>query len=697
MKKKLLAVVLSVVMLAALMVPMFAISAAATPTAKIGLSNIRKTTRIGVDGNPSDVIAIDINISDNTGYFFVGIYQLVSDNSLAPYSSKSGRNEVKGFDNGTFKSGDVGLAYTVTPNPAEITETGKTGFKVVMDSTVGTMGIDTTSGYLGTAYFVAPTEPGTYTFRLLGLDVADDGYIDDNTQPVPRTYNITVDPATATYKIESTCAHPGEKKDTVNSVAAKCGVGGTDIFVCTECGEELRRVPTDALEHEWDNGTTATNVPCGSTADIHYECTRDGCDETKDVTGAVVNHDWKLDEAASTPAKCGVAGENVFVCQNANCPLQTKTEPVAALEHNWDEGTPVGNVACGETADVIYHCQNANCPNPERTETGAVVEHNFVRDPAHDVAAKCGVPGSEAYKCDRANCPGGEGSTKTVPTAALQHNWVKDEAASTPAKCGVAGEDVFVCQHANCPVGTKAEPTKALEHDWVYSEELSEEPKCGVAGKDVYVCGNANCPVGTKETPIDALEHDYDYDYYDDMTVTKAPTADEVGKATIPCFHGCGATKEVDLDKLTNKVGDNESYISSKDAILPEDVNISINKGDEKDGKVEVEFTFDSNIVDNLEGDVEYVLDLKEAKKDYTNFKAYKVNADGTRTLVSEIKGDQLIISANLKDTLVLTYEEIEDVKSPVTGDSMNVTVFAVIALLAVAGLAVIGKKRFAL
>lgn len=613
MKKKLLAVVLSVVMLVALMVPMFAISAAATPTAKIGLSNIRKTTRIGVDGNPSDVIAIDINISENTGYFFVGIYQLVSDNSLTPYSSKSGRNEVKGFDNGTFASSDAGLAYTVTPNPAEITDTGKTGFKVVMDSTVGTIGIDTESGYLGTAYFVAPTEPGTYTFRLLGLDVADDGYIDDNTQPVPRAYNITVDPATVTYTVESTCAHPGEEKDTVNSVAAKCGVGGTDIFICTECGEELRR--------------------------------------------------------ADTPA----------------------------LEHDWDEGTPVGNVACGETADVIYHCQNANCPNPEKTETGAVVEHNFVRDPAHDVAAKCGVPGSEAYKCDRANCPGGEGSTKTEPTAALQHNWVKDEAASTAPICGTAGEDVFNCTQPGCPVGTKREPVDALEHDWKYSEELSEEPKCGVPGKEVYVCQNANCPVGTEEHPIDALEHDFDYDYYDKMTVTKAPTADEVGKATVPCRHGCGATKEVDLDKLANKIGDDDNYISSKDAILPEDIDISINKGDEKDGKVEVEFTFDSNIVDNLEGDIDYVLDLSEVKKAYTNFKAYKVNADGTRTLVSEIKGDQLIISANLKDTLVLTYEEIEDVKSPVTGDSMNVTVFAVIALLAVAGLAVIGKKRFAL
>lgn len=696
MKKKLLAVVLSVVMLVALMVPMFAISADG-PAATIYLGTPVILEGRDYDGDEvaeaAKLLGIPVMISNNNDEFFTAIYQVLSENGLKPYFASFGEGddyyEDMGYDDGDFtkKIGAkwVALNTTISHKP---NGTDKKGFQVVQDSNGGTRGISAESGTLITVYFEMPTTPGTYTFTLVWLS---------GTNNVPVDYTMAVNPATATYKIESTCAHPGEEKDTVNSVAAKCGVGGTDIFVCTECGETLRTVPTAALEHEWDNGTTAANVPCGSTADIHYECTRDGCDETKDVTGAVVNHDWKLDEAASTPAKCGVAGENVFVCQNANCPLQTKTEPVTALEHNWDEGTPVGNVACGQTADVIYHCQNANCPNPERTETGAVVEHNFVRDEANDVAAKCGVPGSEAYKCDRANCPGGEGSTKTVPTAALQHNWVKNEAASTPAKCGVAGEDVFVCQHANCPVGTKAEPTKALEHDWEYSDTLSEEPKCGVPGKDVYVCGNANCPVGTKETPIDALEHDYDYDYYDDMTVTKAPTADEVGKATVPCLHGCGTTKEVDLDKLTNKVGNDDSYISSKDAILPEDVDISINKGDEKDGKVEVEFTFDSNIVDNLEGDVEYVLDLKEAKKDYTNFKAYKVNADGTRTLISEIKGDQLIISANLKDTLVLTYEEIEDVKSPVTGDSMNVTVFAVIALLAVAGLAVIGKKRFAL
>ena len=692
MKKKLLAVVLSVVMIVALLVPMLAISAdGPAATIYLGTPVILEGRDYDEDGvaEAAKLLGIPVMISNNNDEFYTAIYQVLSENGLKPHFASFGEGddyyEDMGYDDGDFtkKIGAkwVALNNTISHNP---NDTDKKGFQVVQDSNGGTRGISAESGTLITVYFEMPTTPGTYTFTLVWLS---------GTNNVPVDYTMAVNPATVTYKIDGTCAHPGEEKDTVNSVAAKCGVGGTDVFVCTECGEVLRTVPTAALEHAWDNGTTAANVPCGSTADIHYECTREGCNETKDVTGAVVDHDWKLDEAASTPAKCGVAGEKVYVCQNANCPVQTKTEPVDALEHIWDNGTVNSNAVCGQTADIHYECTREGC-NGYKDVTGAVVEHNYVHAPALDTPAKCGVAGEKVYKCDRAGCPD---DTKTEPIDALSHNWKLDEAASTPAKCGVAGEDVYVCQNANCPEGTKREPTDALEHDWEYSEELSQDPMCGIPGKTVYVCGNANCPVGTKETPIDALDHDYDYDYYEDMTVTKAPTADEVGKATIPCFHGCGATKEVDLDKLTNKVGDNESYISSKDNILPEDVNISINKGDEKDGKVEVEFTFESNIVNNLEGDIEYVLNISEAKKEYTNFKAYKVNADGTRTLVSEIKGDELVISANLKDTLVLTYEEIEDEKSPVTGDSMNVTVFAVIALLAVAGLVVIGKKRFAL
>lgn len=525
MKKKLLAVVLSVVMLVALLVPMLAISADG-PAATIYLGTPVILEGRDYDGDEvaeaAKLLGVPVLISNNNDEFYTAIYQVLSENGLKPYFASFGEGddyyEDLGYDDGDFtkKIGAkwVTLNTTISHNP---NDTDKKGFQVVQDSNGGTRGISAESGTLITVYFEMPTTPGTYTFTLVWLS---------GTNNVPVDYTMAVNPNTATYTVEGNCAHPGEIKDTVNSIPAKCGVGGTDIFICTECGEELRRADTPALEHKW----------------------------------------------------------------------------------------------------------------------------------------------------------------------------VKDEAASTAPICGTAGEDVFNCTQPDCPVGTKREPVAALEHDWKYSEELSEEPKCGVPGKDVYVCQNANCPVGTEEHPINALEHDFDYDYYDKMTVTKAPTADEVGKATVPCRHGCGtATKEVDLDKLANKIGDDDNYISSKDAILPEDIDISINKGDEKDGKVEVEFTFDSNIVQDLEGDIDYVLDLSEVKKEYTNFKAYKVNADGTRTLVSEIKGDQLIISANLKDTLVLTYEEIEDVKSPVTGDSMNVTVFAVIALLAVAGLAVIGKKRFAL
>ena len=740
MKKKLLALVLSVVMLASLLVPMLVISAAG-PTAKLGVSNIRKTTRNDVSGNPVDVIAIDINVSENSDYFFTGRFLLVSEQDVAPFISKQGRNEVKGFDEGNFASSDAKFLYDVTANGTEVVALNKTGFQVLLNSEKGDMGINTASGSLGTYYFVAPTAIGTYTFKLIWLDGTNDGYneetgANDNVQQ----YNITLNPETITYTVE--CTSHNEVLDEENSTAPKCGVPGENVYKCEACGKELRREGVDALEHIWDEGTVDTDVACGDTADTHYECTRPGCTGKKDVTGAVVEHHFVRDEANDVPAKCGVPGataykcdrancpggadsvktvptaalehkyekdeaqctaprcgvpgEDVLVCENANCPESIKRVPVAALEHDWDEGTPVGNVVCGQTADIIYHCKNANCPNPERTETGAVVEHNLVRDEANDVAPKCGVPGSKAYKCDRDGCPGGADSVKTEPVAALEHKYEKDEAQSTAPRCGVPGEDVFGCQNANCPEPTYTKPVAALEHDWEYSDELSEEPKCGVPGKNVYVCQNANCPDGTMETPINALEHDYDYDYYSEMYDIVPPTADVMGTAKVPCFNECGEYKVVDLEKLSNEVGDKDASIKAEDNILPEDVTFEIIDGKEEDGKVEVSFEFSSNIIADLEGGIEFSLSIAEAKKDYKNFAAYILNADGSKTPASEIVGDNLVIKADLKDTILLTYEEIP-ATSPETGDNFNVVVLAALALIAVAGLVFVGKKRFSL
>ena len=742
MKKKLLAIVLSVVMLASLLVPMFVISAADGPAATISLGTpvILEGRDFDEDGvvEAEKLLGIPVLVSDNNDEFFTARYQVLSENGLNPYFASGFVDEDgnpyddEGFDEGNFTK-KVGKNWISFINTVKQTPEGtdKKGFQVLHDSDGGTKGISAAEGTLITVYFEFPTAPGTYTFTLVWLDGTDE---------VSTQYTMTVNPATTIYTVA--CTSHTEVKDDVNSTPAKCGVPGEDVFKCSACGKELRRAPVAALQHE-----------------------------------------WVKDDAASTPAECDVPGEDVFNCTQPGCPIGTKRERVDALGHLWDNGTVATNVACGSTADIHYECTRDGC-DAFKDETGAVVPHNFVRDPANDVAAKCGTPGSEAYKCDRPNCPGGADSTKTVPTAALEHNWVKDDAASTAPICGTAGEDVFNCTQPGCPVGTKRVPVAALEHnykvnnaesyaatcitpgltvkecdqpgcpaarieepinatgvhvydngtkldrvcgqksairyecicdencthfkveegaviehDWEYSEALSVEPKCGVPGKDVYVCKNANCPVGTDEHPIDALEHDYDYYYYDVMEVVTPPTKDAMGTAKVPCYNGCGETKNVDLEKLATKIEGNGATISSEDAILPEDVDISINKGDEKDGKVEVEFVFASNIIDDLEGDITYALDISEAKKEFTNFKVYKVNADGSRTLVSEIKGDELVVAANLKDTLVITYEEIpeNDGKSPVTSDSMNVVILSVFALVAMAGLAVVCKKRFAL
>ena len=736
MKKKLLALVLSVVMLASLLVPMLVISAAG-PTATISLGTPVIVERdFDEDGVvEATILGIPVLVSNNTGEFYTARYQVLSENGLKPYFATFGEGDEayddEGYDGGDFsrKSGKntIEFSNTVSQNPEG---TDKKGYKIVQDSNGGSKGITTESGTLITVYFEKPVAVGTYTFTVQWLDGTDNDAVQ---------YVMSVNPTT-TYTVE--CTSHNEVLDEENSTPAKCGVPGENVYKCEACGKELRREGVAALEHIWDEGTVDTDVACGDTTDTHYECTRPGCTGKKDVTGAVVEHRFVRDEANDVPAKCGVPGataykcdrpncpggadsvktvptaalehnykkddaqstaplcgvpgEDVLVCENANCPESIKRVPVAALEHNWDEGTPVGNVVCGQTADIIYHCKNANCPNPERTETGAVVEHNLVRDEANDVAPKCGVPGSKAYKCDRDGCPGGADSVKTEPVAALEHNYEKDDAQSTAPLCGVPGEDVLVCENANCPESIKRVPVAALEHDWEYSDELSEEPKCGVPGKNVYVCQNANCPDGTMETPVNALEHDYDYDYYSEMYDIVPPTADVMGTAKVPCFNECGEYKVVDLEKLTNEVGDKDASIKAEDNILPEDVTFDIIDGKEEDGKVEVAFEFSSNIIADLEGGIEFSLSIAEAKKNYMNFAAYILNADGSKTPASEIVGDNLVIKADLKDTILLTYEEIP-ATSPETGDNFNVVVLAALALIAVAGLVFVGKKRFSL
>lgn len=596
MKKKLLAVVLSVVMIAALFVPMMVASAAGELTATLSLDNVRKTTRVGADGVTSDVIAVDVKISGNTGYLFVLRYLVVSEDGLVPYTSKVGRNEVKGYEGGTFASGDTALNYAGTANGEEVVAIGKTGFQVLCDSTKGDLGIETADGFLGTAYFVAPTDIGTYTFKLIPIEATNDGYNEETgANDNVLSYDIKLGTETVTYTVECTEHKEGEAEIIK---AATCTEDGESVVSCTVCGKELKKNVIKKLGHDLDGGVVAEGVKCGETADTTYSCQRDGCDYTEKKTGAKVEHAMEIDKEASKEATC--------------------------------------------------------------TDDGV-----------------------EVTKCTREGCD--HSVTKTI--AKLGHALESDQAAGEAPTCTEDGKVVDKCTRCDYVEETKIDK---LGHDMVADAENSKEATCYAEGVEAKKCSREGCD-HTETKAIAKTEHAFN----GKIEVITAPTAEAEGKYTVACSNdGCTEVEEKTAAKLAAEVKGEGITVKAEDAILPEDINLVVTDGDvDEDKKVAtLKVEFASSLVDNLTGKVDVAVELEGAKKVVVT----TVDAEGnTVTVESEFKNEVLTFAADLAGEYVITAELATT--SPETADATNVVVFAIAALMAVAGLVVVGKKRFAL
>ena len=673
MKKKLLAMLLSVVMLVSLLVPVLAISAEGTPDAKIALGENIGTQVI----KNVKYLTIPVVITENTAELVGLRYQVISAEGLTPYSFLIGDFVGEYEDDfGNPKS----ITFEATVNNKEYTDR----LQILHAVSTNDYGITTNSGTLGTAYFVAPTEVGTYNFEIKVID-ASLYTRDPSGTPSAGDAQFGYVTQKVTYTVECTNHVEGEPEETK---PATCTEKGEAVIKCTACGKVLDTKEIPALDHDWDDGVTAENVPCGSTADKTYTCTREGCGETKKETGAKVEHNWVEDTAAYVAPKCGVAGKKVYKCENVNCPEKTKEEPVAALDHDWDNGTADSSKVCGETADVIYKCTREGCDETD-VKSGDVIQHDWKLDADKCVDPKCGVAGKKVYVCQRANCPDNE---KEEPVAALEHVMVEDTAAYVAPKCGVEGKKVFKCSREDCN-HTEEKPVDALEHDMVEDVSAYVAPKCGVEGKKVFKCSREDCNY-TEEKPVDALEHVFD----GEKVVTKKPTADEKGAYTIACSNeDCTEVKEFEIAKLDKVVDSGDGlYFESDEANLPEDITLEATDGkiDENKGIFSVTFTFASQYAE-LKGDVVVTMDTAEFDG-FKNFAIYTKDAEGTLVEVeTELKDGKLTFNANLEGEYVLQGEMIKT--SPETSDASNVVVFAVVALMALVALVVVAKKRFAL
>ena len=147
-------------------------------SAKIGVSNIRQTSKNDVNGQPVDVIAVDVNISQNNSDFSAGRFRIESDQGLAPFISKAGNKEVAGYD-----KGDEKFNYNAGVH--------SNYFQVVFDSKYN-YGIDTESFSLGTYYFVLPEDCGIYTFSVIWMDGCNDNSLEYEMTTYPSSIDYTV-------------------------------------------------------------------------------------------------------------------------------------------------------------------------------------------------------------------------------------------------------------------------------------------------------------------------------------------------------------------------------------------------------------------------------------------------------------------------------------------------------------------------
>lgn len=142
-----------------------------------------------------------------------------------------------------------------------------------------------------------------------------------------------------------------------------------------------------------------------------------------------------LDPAQSTAPTCGTAGMNVYVC--SRCGDVLRVEPIAALDHDWNNWQHVGEPVTAETAANSIHSRTCK-RDASHTETGSC---DFKADPAQHVEPTATTPGKDVYVCS--GC--GASYEVAIPATAKQHTVRYDANGGTgaPAAETAAEQDAY--------------------------------------------------------------------------------------------------------------------------------------------------------------------------------------------------------------------------------------------------------------
>ena len=301
-------------------------------------------------------------------------------------------------------------------------------------------------------------------------------------------------------KDETTIPAKGHVKGKVkieNATEATCEVGGTydEVIYCTVCNKELSRttVKTEAKGH---------------------------------VKGKV-----KIENAAEATCEEGGNYDEVVYCTVCNKELSRTTVKTEAKGHKWNEGKITTEPTCTEEGVKTFQCMVCG---KTKTEAVAALDHNWNEDFTVDKESTCEETGLKSIHCKR--CDEKKDET-TIPAKGHVKGKVKIENA-TEATCEVGGtyDEVIYCTVCNKELSRNTVKTEAKGHKW-NEGKITTEPTCteeGVKTFECTVCGK------TKTEKVEALGHDWDNDF----TVDKEATCEETGVKSIHCKR-CDERKEI--------------------------------------------------------------------------------------------------------------------------------------------------------
>lgn len=252
-------------------------------------------------------------------------------------------------------------------------------------------------------------------------------------------------------------------------------------------------------------------------------------------------HTWVKDteNAGNKAATCTEDGLQYWKCTCGS----TMSTTLKATGHKSDLGTVTVPANCGVPGEKVYYCLNANCPlagAPLKTEViPATGKHTWKLDET-SVAATCGLDGHNDYTCSVC------GDTKTeVLKATGKHTWEAD--GTVLPTCTEKGYTYYTC--SVCDQEKKDNYVNALGHNWSKIWTVDLEPTCQATGLKSTYC--LNDPEHKKTEVLAKVAHVFDTTAA--PTVVVGPTHTKTGIGTIPCkwaADGCKVVKEVTIKAL---------------------------------------------------------------------------------------------------------------------------------------------------